>query len=105
MRKLRTDFGRGEAPHSSVFSLSCEKNERNWLKPKREKSKTVREEPSASIHRLSQQLNISETSLRRIWYKDHGITPYKVQLVQDLKPIDHLMSFRFAKLFAGCHHR
>ena len=26
-----------------------------------------------------------------------GMTPYKVQLVQELKPIDHTMRFRFAK--------
>ena len=30
-------------------------------------------------------------------HKDLGITPYKVQLVHDLKPIDHPMRFRFAK--------
>ena len=79
-------------------------------KPKREKPKTVRtpentadvaesvrEAPSTSIHRRSQQLNISETSLRRILHKDLGMTPYKVQLVQELKPTDHPMRFRFAK--------
>ena len=78
-------------------------------KPKREKPKTVRtpenigavtesvcEAPSTSIHRRSQQSNISETSLRRILHNDLGITPYKVQ-VQDLKPIDHTLRFRFAK--------
>ena len=67
-------------------------------KPKREKPKTVhipensaaaaesvREAPSTSIHCRSQQLNISETSLRRILHKDLGMTPYKVQLVQELK--------------------
>ena len=68
-------------------SLSCEKRERNWLplidKPKREKPKTVRtpenidavaesmcEAPSTSIHRLSQQMNISKTSLKQILHKD-----------------------------------
>ena len=64
-------------------------------KPKREKPKTVRtpeniaavaesvcEAPSTSIHRHSQQLNISETSLKRILHKDLGMTPHKVQLVQ-----------------------
>ena len=79
-------------------------------KPKRQKPKTVRtpeniaavaesvcEAPSTSIHRRSQQLNISETSLRRILHKDLGITPYKVQLVQELKSIDHPMRFRFTK--------
>ena len=63
-------------------------------KPKREKPKTVStseyiaavaesvcEPPSTSIHRRSQQLNIPETSLRRILLKDLGMTPYKVQLV------------------------
>ena len=63
-------------------------------KPKREKPKTVRaveniaavaesvsEAPSISIHRRYQQLNISETSLRRILHKDFGMTPYKVELV------------------------
>ena len=79
-------------------------------KPKREKPKTVHtheniavlaesvcEAPSALIHRRSQQLNISETSLRRILHKDLGMTPYKVQLVEELKPIDHPMRFRFTK--------
>ena len=89
------------------------KSERNWHpfdKLKREKSKTVHtpeyfaavaesicEAPSTPIHRRSQQLNISETSLRRILHKDLGIKPYKVQLVQELKSIDHPMRFRFAK--------
>ena len=78
-------------------------------KPKREKPKTVRtteniaavaesvcKAPSTSIHSRSQQLNISEASLRRILHKVLGMTPYKVQLVQELKPIDHTMRFRFA---------
>ena len=63
-------------------------------KPKHKKPKTVRtrediaavaesvcEAPSTSIHRRSQQLNISETSLRRILHKDLGMTAQKVQLV------------------------
>ena len=54
----------------------------------------VCEAPLTSIR--SQQLNISETSFRAILHKDLGITPYKVQLVQELKPIDHTMSFHFA---------
>ena len=79
-------------------------------KPKREKPKTVRtpeniaavaesvrEAPSTSIHRRSQQLNISETSLRRILHKDLGMMPCKAQFVQELKPIEHPMRFRFAK--------
>ena len=57
----------------------------------------VYEAPSTSIHRRSQLLNISETSLRRILYKDLDMTPYKVQLFQELKPIVHPMRFHFAK--------
>ena len=30
-------------------------------------------------------------------HKDLGMMPYKVQLVQELKPTDHPMRFRFAK--------
>ena len=36
---------------------------------------SVGEALSTSIHRRSQQLNISGTSLRRILHKDFGITP------------------------------
>ena len=36
-------------------------------------------------------------ALRRILHKDLGMTPYKVQLVQELKPIDHPVRIRFAK--------
>ena len=63
-------------------------------KPQREKKKaertpeniaavaeSVRVAPSTSIHLRSQQLNISETSLKPILHKDLGMMPYKVQLV------------------------
>ena len=82
VRKFRTDFGRSEAPSTPyVRYLVKEIKETSILidKPKREKPKIVRtpknisavvgsvcEAPSTSIHRSSQQLNISETSLRRI---------------------------------------
>ena len=96
-----------------VCSLSCKKVKETGIlidKPNREKTKTVRtpenitavaesvwEAPSTSIHRCSQQLNISETLLRRILNKDLGMTPYKVRLDRELKPIDHSLRFRFAK--------
>ena len=82
MRKLRTDFGRREAPPAPYVCYLVKKVKESVIlidKPKREKPKTVRtpeniaavaesvcEAPSMSIHRNSQQLNISETSLRRI---------------------------------------
>ena len=94
VQKLLTDFGRREAPSAPyVYYLVKKMKETRILidKPKREKPKTVhtpeniaaaaesvREAPSTSIHCRSQQLNISEISLRRILHKDLGITPYKV---------------------------
>ena len=47
-------------------------------------AQSVLEQPSTR-HR-SQNLNISRTSLRRILNKDLSMKPYKVQLVQELKP-------------------
>ena len=107
---MRTDFGRREAP-SAPYVLYLVKETGILIdKPKLEKPKTVHtpeniaavaeslcEAPSTSIHHRSQQLNISETSFRRIWHKDLGMTPYKVQLVQELRPINHPMRFGFAK--------
>ena len=56
-------------------------------------AESVCEAPSTSIPRGSHQLNI----LRRILHKDLGMMPYKFQLVQELKPIDHPMPILFAK--------
>ena len=61
----------------------------------------VSEVPSTSIQHRSQQLNISAITLQRILYKDLGMTPYKAQLVQELKPIDHSMRSPFAKWAFG----
>ena len=60
-------------------------------------AESVHEAPSTLIHRRSQELNISEILVRQISHKDLGMTLYKVQLVQELKPINHPMRFRFAK--------
>ena len=113
LRKLRTDFGRREAPSAPYVRYLVKKVKETGIlidKPKHEKSKTVHtpeniaavaesvcEAPLTSIHRRSQELNISDTSLRRILHKNLGMTPYEVQLVQELKSIDHPMSFGFAK--------
>jgi len=63
-------------------------------------AQSVLEQPSTSTSTRyrSQNLNISRISLRRILNKDLGLMkPYKVQLVQELKPYDHPMRFRFAQ--------
>ena len=78
MGQLRTDFGRREAPSAPYVRYLVKKVKETGIlidKPKREKPKTtctpeniatvaesVRETPSTSIHRHSQQWNISETS-------------------------------------------
>ena len=109
VRKLRTDFGRREAPSVPYVPYFVKKLKETGIlidKSKREKPKPVRipeniaavaeivcDAPSTRIHRRSQQLNISERSLRQILHKDFGMTTYKVQLVQELKP----MRFRFGK--------
>ena len=118
VRKLRTDFERREAPSASYVRYLVKKVKEIGIlidKPKREKPKTVRtpeniaavaesvyEAPSTSIHRRSQQFNISETSLRRILHEDLGMKPYQVQLVQELKPIDY--SMRFGIIFSDEAH-
>ena len=100
--KLRTDFGRRAAESASYVRYLVEKLKETAIlidKPKRQKPETVRtpeyiaavaesvcEAPSISIHRRSQQLNISEISLRRTMHKDFAMTPNKTS-----------MRFRFAK--------
>ena len=84
MRKLRTDFERREAPSAPCVRYLVKKVKETGIlidKAKCEKPKTVLtpeniaavaesvcEAPSTLIHRRSQQLNISETSLRRTLY-------------------------------------
>ena len=41
--------------------------------------------------------------MRQILHKDLGMVPHKVQLVQELKPIDHRMHFHFAKWACARH--
>ena len=80
MRKLRTDFGRREATLAPYVCYLVKKVQETGIlsdKRKREKPKTVRilqnitavaecvrEALSTPVHRRTQQLNISETSLR-----------------------------------------
>ena len=81
LRKLRSDFGRKEAPLTPYIRYLVQKVKETGIlidKSKRKKPKTVHtpeniaavaenvcEALSTSIHRRSQQLNISETSLRQ----------------------------------------
>ena len=85
MRKLRTDFGRREAPPAPYVLYLVKKMKESGIlsdKPKCETSKTVRtteniasvaesvrEAPSTSTHCRSQQLNLKERCLQRILHK------------------------------------
>ena len=87
MRKLRTDFGRREAPY--VHYLVKKVKETGILidKPKREKPKTMRMAPSTIVHFG----DIIETNFAQRTRYD------AIQLVQELKPIEHPTRLRFVK--------
>jgi hypothetical protein len=51
---------------------------------------SVAEEPSTSTRRRAQQLHMQRSSLIRILHKDLNMHAYKVRLIQELKPTDHL---------------
>lgn len=57
---------------------------------------SVRERPSTSIRHRAQELHLSRSTTHRILRKDLALKPYKVQLAQQLKPIDHPKRLRFA---------
>lgn len=59
-------------------------------------SASVRQNPDLSTRKRSAELGISRTSLRRILKSDLKLHPYKIQLVQKLKPND----FNLRKLYA-----
>ena len=97
--KLRTDFGRRKAPAALYVPYLVKKRKKETVHTREYGCcgrKCVWSVISINSPH-SQQLNISETSLRRILHKDLGMTAYKVQLVQELKSIDYPMRFRFAK--------
>lgn len=59
-------------------------------------SESVRQNPDLSTRKRSAELGISRSSLRRILKIDLKLHPYKIQLVQELKPND----FNLRKLYA-----
>jgi len=113
VRNLREKFGRNERPSTQFVDQFVKRiRQTGSLLDKATRSRThlvrsteniaavaqsVLEQPSTSTRHRSQNLNISRTSLRRILNKDLVMKPYKVQLVQELKPHDHPMRFWFAQ--------
>ena len=57
---------------------------------------SMEENPGLSIPRRSLELGISQITLHRILYKDLCLKAYKVQLTQELKPVDHQQRHVFA---------
>ena len=94
MKIMAMNFGRHEAPLAPYVHYLVKKvKEADILidKAKREKPKivhtpeniavvagSVHEALSTSIHRRTQELNILDTSWRRIFHKGLGMTSYKV---------------------------
>lgn len=67
---------------------------------------STEEEQRMSIRRRSFQLNVSRTSLYRIMSRDLHQCPYKIHLVQEIKPRDYENRFNLAraagKMFSRC---
>lgn len=59
---------------------------------------SVNENPNTSVRRRAQEVAISSASLWRILTEDLRMFPYKVQLVQELKEIDHPSRREFVKI-------
>ena len=60
-------------------------------------SESVAEDPNVSIPRRSQELGLSYGILWRILHLDLHLHPYKVQLRQQLKPVDHSKRRRYVE--------
>ena len=57
---------------------------------------SVQQEPGTSIRRRSHHFGMSRTSLHRILSDDLHLYPYKVQLVQNLKPTAHQQRLNYS---------
>ena len=110
-RALREFYGRNNRPAESTIRRLVNKFQSSgtltdMIVPVRERNarskaniaavnESVHENPNLSVPRRSQELGISQTSTWRIWRKDLGLHPYKIQWTQELKPNDHSLRRRF----------
>ena len=113
--KLRLDFGRREAPSASYARYLLKKVKETGIlidkPPISVKSQKQCIHPRilllwqkvcGKLHQHQFNVVLSNWTFRRHHWNEFyiktlvGMTPYKVQLVQELKPIDHPMRFRFA---------
>lgn len=58
-------------------------------------NQSVRDDPNLSIRKRASALNVHRSSLHRIMHKDLNLHPYKIQLVQELKPQDASQRLNF----------
>ena len=59
---------------------------------------STEEEPEISTRRRPEELSLHRTSLRRILRRDLNMFPYKIQLAQELKPLDYQQRLNYAVL-------
>lgn len=110
-RKLRQFYGRHNRPSESTInqiikrfqqtgSVEDKKTEK-YARRGRSKNHidlvyaSIAEDPEMSIDRRSQQVGLSKTTTWRILRKDLALKCYKVQLTQELQPLDHLKRREF----------
>lgn len=113
VRRLRAILGRNRAPTASTVLRLIKKFEstgsvgtvkspgRNRIVRTEQNIAVVQDSvavsPQKSLHRRSQQLGISPSSLHRILKFDLHMHAYKIQLTQYLKPTDHHQRRLFAQ--------
>lgn len=105
IRALRNDFGNHNRPSRAAIKKLIDKfnvtgsvlDVQRPVRPRSARSvanidatsASVRENPSTSIRRRSQQLGLSYGTTQRILTKDLHLHAYKIQLTQELKLGDH----------------
>lgn len=116
-RKLRSEFGQYDRPTEKgilqivqkfqTTGTVCDLRHVPHSRPVRSTEnieavrESVAENPSTSTRRRSQQVNISDRSLRRILHDDLDMHAYKVQVTQELLPDDHAKRREFADWMLG----
>lgn len=111
-RKLRKFYGRHDRPSEhairgivdkfrTMYTLHDVKSPTRRRNIRTEESISIvkdsaDEDPNLSIRRRSQQLCLCPSTTWQILHKDLGLHPYKIQLVQEIKPEDHGMRRTFA---------
>jgi hypothetical protein len=113
-RKFRAKFPRRKAPdprtirdlYKKISSTGSLHNVPCPIKPRRARSNTnitiaqdlLEEDPNLSTRRGAQALGISRMSMQRILHIDLELFPYKIQMVQQLKPEDYPRRLEYGKM-------